>query len=232
MNQRDRTLLCIAAPRECRSVLDALGGKRLQLPAAWECLSLEGGFDIVLTGVGKSNASGATGRVLDPSVHRAVFSAGIAGMLPGSGLELLDVVVADRSVFADEGIGTESGFVPMDEAGFGAFPDGRMHTDHDPGDVLRMISADARRGGVATVSWCSGSDGCAEGVVSRTGAICEAMEGAAVALAARRIDPTVRTGELRVVSNTTGDRARQRWVLDAALERLGAVFGPALDANG
>ncbi|HCT45637.1 MAG TPA: hypothetical protein DF699_10535 [Phycisphaerales bacterium] len=82
-----------------------------------------------------------------------------------------------------------------------------------------------RTGPIATVSWCSGSDACAQGVVERTGAICEAMEGAAVALAARRIDPGIATAELRVISNTTGDRSSQRWALDDSLRSLRAVLG-------
>jgi hypothetical protein len=56
------------------------------------------------------------------------------------------------------------------------------------------------------------------------------MEGYACGLAARRIDPDARFAEVRVVSNTTGDRAAQRWDLDAALGRLRALLGPVLDA--
>ncbi len=174
-----------------------------------------------MSGVGKSNAAGATARFLDPKTHARVFSVGIAGALPGSTLELLDTVIATRSIFADEGIGADDGFIPMSDAGFGAFPDGTMHTDH-----ARTIELPASTSGiVATVSWCSGSDACAQGVVDRTGAICEAMEGASVALAAARIDPAINTGEIRVISNTTGDRKYQRWMLDESLDRLREVLG-------
>lgn len=182
-----------------------------------------------MTGVGKSNAAGAAALSLDPARHTAALSVGIAGALPASGLGLLDCVVATRSVFADEGIGTENGFIPMSDAGFGPFPDGSMHADHESIPFLDVLD-DARRGVIATVSWCSGRDGCARGVVERTGACCEAMEGAAVALAARRIDPSIATGELRVISNTTGDRAAQRWELDGSLERLRDVLGRVGDA--
>jgi futalosine hydrolase len=48
------------------------------------------------------------------------------------------------------------------------------------------------------------------------------MEGAAVALAARRAG--VRYGEVRVISNTTGDRDRQRWAIGAALAVLSDLF--------
>lgn len=223
-----RWLLCVAAPREVRAVLDALGMGSSGLPEPWSLIRAAGRFDLVRTGVGKSNAAGATARVLDPGVHAGVLSVGIAGSLPGSGLELLDVVCATRSVFADEGIGSDSGFLPMDRAGFGAFPDGSMGIEHDEVTRNQLGAHCTGLGIVATVSWCSGSDGCAGGVVGRTGAVCEAMEGASVALAARWIDPAIRTGELRVISNTTGDRDRQRWALDDSLGRLREVLGPAL----
>jgi hypothetical protein len=62
-------------------------------------------------------------------------------------------------------------------------------------------------------------------VVSRTGAAVEAMEGAAVGLTAANLAFAVGSAapafcEARVVSNTTGDRAGQRWGLAEALARL------------
>ncbi len=217
----DRTLIVVAAPRECRSVLDALGGCETALPKPWSLVRM-GRCDVVMSGVGKSNGAGATARVLDPEVHKRVWSVGIAGSLPGSGLGLVDVVIGTRSVFADEGVGSNTGFMPMDFFGFGAFPDGTMHADHDADAI---VLPGARRGVIATVSMCSGSDVGARGVVNRTGAICEAMEGASVALAALRVSPSIQTGEIRVISNTTGDRASQRWELDESLGRLGEVLG-------
>jgi futalosine hydrolase len=220
-SNRQRTLIVVAAPRECRSVLDGLGATDVALPNPWARVCIDR-FDVVMSGVGKSNASGATARVIDPDVHNIVLSVGIAGALPGSDLGLCGVVVADRSVFADEGIGADSGFIPMSDAGFGAFPDGSMHATHDP---TQIGLSDATIGPIATVSWCSGSDACALGVVDRTGALCEAMEGASVALVAKRVDPSIRTGEIRVISNSTGDRASQRWALDESLDRLREVLG-------
>lgn len=216
-----RTLIVVAAPRECRAVLDGLGATHLDLPGVWDLVRIDR-FDVVMSGVGKSNAAGAVARHIDPSLHACVLSVGIGGSLPGSDVELLDVVLATESVFADEGIGADTGFIPMDEAGFGLYPDGSMSALHDP-SWLKI--PDAREGKVATVSWCSGSDGCAQAVVDRTGAICEAMEGASVALAAKRIAPEIMTGEVRVISNTTGDRANQRWALQESLHRLREVLG-------
>lgn len=193
---------------------------------------LDGVFDVLCTGVGKSNAAGAVGRFLDPGVHRGVLSVGIAGALPGSSLELGQSVVASVSVFGDEGIGADTGFLSMSEAGFAPFADGSMGREHDAALTNRLAPLCDRRGVVATVSWCSGSDACAAGVVQRTGAVAEAMEGAAVALAASRVSPRVLSGEIRVISNTTGDRANQRWSLDESLDRLGVVLGRVREVLG
>ena len=130
-DESKRVLLCVAAPKECRAVLDGLGASDVEVPEPWQLIRGDDRFDLVHTGVGKSNAAGATAAVLDPSIHEMVLSVGIAGSLPDSGVGLLDVVFASRSVFGDEGIGADDGFIPMDRAGFGAFPDGTMGADHD-----------------------------------------------------------------------------------------------------
>ena len=104
--------------------------------------------------------------------------------------------------------------------GFAPFPSNQMGMDHDRELTAALGSITDTSGIIATVSWCSGDDGCARGVVNRTGAIAEAMEGAAVCVAAQMIDPNIRTGELRVISNTTGDRKAQIWDLGLALGRL------------
>ena len=46
------------------------------------------------------------------------------------------------------------------------------------------------------------------------------MEGVAAAVAAKRLAPDLPVVELRVISNTTGDRDAQRWDLPRALAAL------------
>jgi futalosine hydrolase len=71
---------------------------------------------------------------------------------------------------------------------------------------------------IATVSTCSGTNALAREIVTRTGAEVEAMEGAAVGLVASRLG--VGFAEVRVISNTTGDRGSQQWDLPGALAAL------------
>ena len=56
----------------------------------------------------------------------------------------------------------------------------------------------------------------------------EAMEGAAVVHAAAR--QGAGAIELRVISNTTGDREKQQWGLEEALKALGGAIRTAVSA--
>ncbi|MGV6814267.1 MAG: futalosine hydrolase [Phycisphaerales bacterium] len=227
-------LIAVAATRELDALLRAarMDG---QAPSKWSCFGINERFDGVWTGVGKANAAGAVARVLDPSRHLGVLSIGIGGALPGSGVKVGDVICADRSVFVDEGIETPAGWLSTQQMGFGAFEgsDNKDASDthrHDP-EVVRWLSGLAHGvgathiGPVACVSTCAGTDRRAQWVRSTSGALGEAMEGAGVCLSAMNTDRALLTGELRVVSNTTGDRETQQWDLDGALDRLGEVFG-------
>ncbi len=182
-------------------------------------------MNLVYTGVGKANAAGAVARVLDPDRHRGVLSVGIAGAMPGSDCQLGDVVCACSSIFADEGIETPDGFESCAQMGFSAFENDSDAITHDPRVLDWLVPYSDHVGPIACVSVCSGTDRLAEVLVSRTGAIAETMEGAAVSLAAHRVDRSLLSGELRVISNTVGDRANQCWDLDGALGKLGEVFG-------
>jgi len=219
---RGRTLLVVAAAIEAESVVRALGGDASRSREEWKPIEINERFDVVVSGVGKSAAAGATARFLDAGRHEAVISLGVAGALPGSGLSVGGVVVADRAVFADEGFLTPGGFTDIASAGFPPGPEGGMGVACDDA-MARAMAALGDVGGVATVSTCSGTDALAAEIGRRTGAIAEAMEGGAVGVTAQRLGAGARFSELRVISNTTGDRDRQEWDLRGALERLGEM---------
>jgi len=251
-------LLVVAAPREAEAVMRGLGCAWRGLGCAdsatrgfrrWEAIPARRGFELLVTGVGKACAAGAVATIFDPSRHSAVINLGVAGSLPTldeggedgrNALRLLDVVVADLSVYADEGIETPDGFSDVASMGFPPAPPGFEAMGlRAPGDVglietLRPISD--RVGPIATVSTCAGTDAIARRVVERTGAVAEAMEGAAVGFTALCVSasldvPAIPFVEARVISNTTGDRNRQRWDLAGALDRLSGLtrdLAPAL----
>lgn len=174
---------------------------------------------VVVGGVGRTNAACATTRaLLEQGPMDLVLSAGVAGALPGGNLDVGDAVVASACVYAEEGLMTPAGFSDLASIGLslGDFPGNRVPVD---GEALEILGAAFPVGPIATVATCSGTDEAALAVARRTGGIAEAMEGAAVVHAARRLG--VRGLELRVISNRTGPRPLQRWDLPRALETLG-----------
>ncbi len=228
-----RVLIVVAAASEAAALLRGFA-LEVEPPAEWGVFPVSDEVDLILSGVGKANGSGATASALDPGVYSAVLNIGIGGTLErDAAAELLGLVVgASESVFADEGVAGPDGFRSLAEFGFPPVPamGDRASGDGVPGDagLLRSLAGMGvidQTGVVATVSSCSGSDAGAVAVAARTGAIVEAMEGAAVGLVALRLG--IPFAEVRVVSNTTGDRDRQVWDFPAAmrgLERIGAIL--------
>ena len=184
---------------------------------------------VVVAGIGRTNAAAATAEALAEAratgaPFAAVISTGIAGALPGSNLAIGTVIVADACVYAEEGIALPEGQGDMRVLGFplGDFEGNRVPVD---GALLVAFRALGPACAIATVATCSGTDAAALSVRTRTGAMAEAMEGAAVVHAARRVGvPAI---EIRSISNTTGDRATQRWDIAAAFAALQGV-GDAL----
>ncbi len=215
-------LFAVAAPKEAQAVLVALGADPALASAPWRLHPTPAGVDVVVTGVGKACAAGALGRFASPEKHRLVVSLGIAGACPGSGLNLGEVVVGSASSFSDEGLLSPAGFQTIADMGFPPVPGvagAAVAAAEFAGTWPALLGA--RLGPIATVSTCSGTDALAKEVVSRTGAIAEAMEGAAVGVVASRLG--IPFAEVRVISNTTGDRSGQKWDLAGALTQLGEV---------
>ncbi len=218
-----RGLLVVAADIEADAILGEIGHADSAIEP-WRMTPICDRFDLILTGVGKANAAGAVARSLDPARHAVVLNVGIAGALPGSDLKPGDALVADVSVFADEGVATPAGFSDLAAMGFPIGPDLGVGA-RGSRELISVITplCDAA-GRIATVSTCSGTDALAREVAARAGAIAEAMEGAAVGLAVARVAALERAeigfAEIRAISNTTGDRDRQIWDLSAALTRL------------
>lgn len=190
----------------------------------WQPVPLGGGIALVRTGVGKVNAGAAAvhALALAPAAEVAL-NVGICGSLPkasalsDTSLPLGSRVLADHSTYADEGLATPTEFRTCASLGF---PLGDFAGNAVPGDpwlVGELGPVADRVGVIATVSTCSGRDDLAKAVAERTNAIAEAMEGAAIGHVLSNMRTVtgrhVRFAEVRVVSNTTGDRDRQVWDL-------------------
>ena len=179
----------------------------------------------VVSGIGRVNAAVATTLALGtrPST---IVSVGIAGSLPSVGDNgeppaIGTIVIGDRSIYAEEGMISSEGFTSIAEMGFplAAFADGNsIQPDSHLLDRVRDLLPAARVGGIATVATCSGTDERSVEIANRTGAVAEAMEGAAVLHAARLLGGSA--VEIRTISNRTGERSAQGWDLHAAFSAL------------
>ncbi len=196
--------------------------------AETDAIGSHDGVTVVTGGIGRTNAAACTTEsILRHDPFAAVVNAGVAGVLPGGKLAIGDTVVASACVYAEEGLVTPAGFADMAAMGFslGDFEGNTVPVDDR---LLSRLAGLFHTGPIATVATCSGTLAAAESVVERTGAVAEAMEGAAVVHTARRLGvPAI---ELRVISNTTGDRDNQKWDLPGALAALGRSLGEALGA--
>lgn len=183
---------------------------------------------VVAGGIGRTNAAVATTTAIhNEGPFDFVISAGVAGSLPSGNLSIGDVVVASSCVYMEEGLVTPDGFQDMDAMGFslGGFSGNTVPVD---ATLLSLLGAIGMTGSIATVATCSGTDEQASLVAERTGCVCEAMEGAAVVHAARIAG--LPASEIRVISNTTGNREAQKWDLDLALESLRVAIHAAVTA--
>lgn len=222
-------LIVVAVGAEGAAVRRAFGGSGD--PETWRPERLDDRFELVVGGVGKANAAGCVARFYDPARHEGAMSVGVCGSLPG-GPATGASVLATASVNADEGIVTPDGFETCRQMGFPLGPTDETGSPPDPGWARALSPVVDAAGPIATVSVCSGTDAAAAGVRARTGAIAEAMEGAAIAQVLARVDPRAKFCELRVVSNNTGDRGRQVWDLPRAFGRLSEVLGRARERLG
>lgn len=184
---------------------------------------------VLEAGMGKTNAAQAVTALLEREAVSGVVSFGVGGAYPGSGLATGEVAIGSASIYADEGVDAPDGWMGTDGIGiplveragtrwFNEFPS-------DPGLLARARSALGARvpvGPMLTVSSCSGTTLRGEQLHHRWGALCESMEGAAVAQVCALYG--VPFLELRAVSNAVEDRDLSRWRLaDAAAAAQRAV---------
>ena len=188
-------------------------------------LHLADGVGLLATGVGPAPAGIAIASRLACDPPELVLSVGVAGSYEGVGPELLGTVLATRSVFGDHGVEEPAGFRDLAAMGFPSAEEGWDRPDPRVASLLGDL-ADAS-GPIATVAACSGRADRATELAKRTGAVAEAMEGAAAALACHRFG--VPFAELRVISNIVGDRAQHPWRLDEALSGVGRVAKLAVE---
>jgi len=188
-----------------------------------------GNLTVILsvTGIGKVNAASACTALIRHFKPDLLINTGCAGALPGSGLTIGDLAIATAEIYGDEGVLTPDGWQAMDLIGiplatrnerrfFNEFPLSMQFSSK----AVRLadgLGVPLQRGKFVTVSTCGGTLVRGEELYHRFGALCENMEGAAVAHVA--LLHGVDCMELRGISNLVEDRDLSRWNIPLAVER-------------
>lgn len=201
----------------------------------------------IISGIGKANAAHAATLLIEKFSPSAVINFGIGGAYPSANLRTGDIAIADKEIYGDEGLWLKDGFHKADEIGIPLLKKGRNKYFNeftlDKSLVKKMfklsklltfnsqLSTNIKTGTFVTVSTVTGTDKRARELEKRFsassgsggGAICENMEGAAVAhVCAMYGIPML---EIRGISNIVEDRDRSKWDIKTAAENCQkAVF--------
>jgi futalosine hydrolase len=186
---------------------------------------------LVRSGVGIANAAWAATALIERFRPSAIMNFGIAGAYNKSGLKPRDVAAAEWENYADTGVALRHGYSDMKVIGFELLRSGRTKRyNRFPMDKSLLSIARPHvkaTGGFLTLSQSTGTSSRAQTLWERYGALCENMEGAAVAhVAARYKIPSM---EIRGISNMVEDRDTSRWEIKKAAksceEALAGVLG-------
>ena len=193
------------------------------------------------TGIGDENAAHSATGIIEHFPIRYIINSGVGGAYPHARLEIGHIAIALKEIYSDKGVISSKGQkglkeigIPLVQAGrrkyFNEFPfDKRLikkalyHLSHIPShssplplgerkEVWGIIKA----GNFITVSAATGTYKRALELEKKFNAICENMEGAAIAqVCAIYKIPML---EIRGISNIVGERNKRKWNLKLASE--------------
>jgi len=199
-------LLCVATEFEGALLRERLDGSQSSVA-------------IVRTGVGAVNAAHAVTLFLAQADAGAIVVCGVGGAYPSSGLHVGTVVCAASECYGDLGAASPSGFLDMKALGFPVVEAPTRLFNDLPMQVFPI----QHRVPFVTVSTCTGTEGAAREIETRTGGAVESMEGAAIAHVAHL--HAVPVGEVRGISNIVTNRDTSTWRLkEAAVAAQEAVL--------
>jgi len=180
------------------------------------------GHDIIVmnTGIGKVNAAHSTTCLLEHFPVKQVINIGVGGAYPASGLGPGDIAVAAKEIYGDEGVAGSKGWKGMDKIGIPLVEAGRKKyfNEFQLDKSLAREAAElvTKSGAFVTVSATSGTRRRAGELEKRFHAICENMEGAAIAHVCTIYQVPI--FEMRGISNIAGVRDKRRWNLGPAAD--------------
>lgn len=191
----------------------------------------------LISGIGKTNASWGATILIERFSPSIIINFGVGGAYPSSGLKIGDIAVAEKEVYGDEGASLKDGFHTLEVIGMPLLVKGRRkYFNEFPLDKNLVkkalnsfnratdnssLTAKVKTGPFLTLSTCTGTLKRAKKLQGIFHAICENMEGAAVAhICALYGVPIV---EIRGISNIVEDRNTRKWGLKLAAENCQKV---------
>ena len=188
------------------------------------------GKDIILaaTGIGKVNAAILSAAVMEHFRVRKIIFFGVGGAYPGAELNVGDVAVASKEIYGDEGVIDSGGWHSLKKIGIPLVESGRKKFFNEyplslpslPTLYAGMIGRRSefpfkmKAGNFVTVSSATGTMKRAKELGRRFHALCENMEGVAVAHLCTLYK--IPFHEIRGISNIVGVRDRRTWNLKLA----------------
>ncbi len=189
------------------------------------------GTDIVLinTGIGKVNAAHSATCIIETIPVKKIINIGVGGAYPGKGLGVGDIAVAAKEIYGDEGVIDSGGWSSMRKIGIPLVQKGRKKCFNEFPVMLPPLAwkgwagkrgefsgFKVETGNFVTVSAASGTSKRAEELGKKFNALCENMEGAAIAQVCAIY--SIPVFEIRGISNIAGIRDKRRWNLPLASE--------------
>lgn len=185
-------------------------------------------FDFLVTGVGPVESAISLTRFLEREKADGVILFGVGGAYTERGIGILDVCLAEGERFGDFGIAAH------DEIHY--FTDEMLTGKHDfdlrnslsdqVESKLMAMGAPFKKGSFVTVRACSGTLKRGNVLRDKFNAICENMEGAAMARVCELYGvPMV---ELRCISNMVEDRDTSKWKIKEAVAKGAGLLGRLL----
>lgn len=189
----------------------------------------------IVSGIGKTNASRGTALLIEQFSPRVIVHLGVGGAYSSSHLRIGDIAVAEKEIYGDEGVFLRDGFHSAETIGIPFLVKGRKKYFNEfmlDRKLSKMANRIARTtflasritvksGPFLTLSTCTGTLKRAKELERAFHAICENMEGAAVAHVC--VSCGIPMVEIRGISNMVGQRNKKKWDIHLAAENCQKV---------
>lgn len=187
---------------------------------------------LCLSGIGMVNAAIASTRIIDLYSPSMIISTGVCGAYKSSGLDTGGIALAEREIYGDTGVVINGDFQDLKTLGLPVIKRPSMEIFNEIpitnsykeviAEICDSLGLRFHCGRFVTIAGITGNPEKAQSMQSRWNAICENMEGAAIAHVALLND--IDFMEIRGISNIAGERDKNRWNLNLAAENSQKVL--------